>query len=87
MKVWTPADVAKSLVWIRERQEHVNSCAGEFNDPEAFAAALELQQSIDEVWDSLGPLVANRMRPDSALHDRLRTQQPLGSAPRENAHL
>jgi len=74
MKNWTPADVSRSLCWIRERQQHVNSCAAELNDPEAFVAAQELQQSIDEDWDSLGSLVANRQRPHSELHARLQTQ-------------
>ena len=71
MRGLTPADVAKSLLWIRRMQEHVNSCADEFDDPEALGAALDLQQSIDEEWNSLGPLVASRPRPHSVLHERL----------------
>lgn len=67
MKVWTPADVIRSLAWIREAQDHVNSCVGEFENPDAFEAAFELQRSIDLEWDALGGLVADRPRPFSAL--------------------
>ncbi len=75
MKVMTPVEVIRSLLWIREAQDHVNSCANEFNDPASLAAALELQQSIDDEWDALGTLVANRPRPYSALHQRVREPQ------------
>ena len=33
--------------------------------------AHALQRSIDEEWEALGPLVAHRPRPYSALHERL----------------
>ena len=84
MKVWTPVEVARALFWIRETQEHVNSCAVEYSDPEAFSAAMELQQAIDQEWDSLGLLVADRQRPYSALrmylHEHHSASQPLATS-------
>jgi hypothetical protein len=71
MKILTPAEVIRSLLWIREAQEHVNSCAPEFDDPEALATARELQRSIDDEWEALGLLVSHRPRPYSVLRDEL----------------
>lgn len=73
-----------SKVCCRETQEHVNSCAVEYSDPEAFSAAMELQQAIDQEWDSLGLIVADRQRPYSALrvhlHEHHFASQPIATS-------
>lgn len=67
-------EVVRALSWIRDSQEHVNSCADELDDAEALAVALELQQAIDSEWDRLGDLVEGRNRPFSILRDRDRAR-------------
>lgn len=70
MRPLTPTDVAKSLLWIREAQEHINSCADDFDDTESLAAAQELQAFVDREWDALGSLVSHCAKPYSVLLDR-----------------
>lgn len=65
-----PTDFAKSLLWINEAQNHVNSCASEFADPEALEAAEALQHWIDDEWDTLKTRIAKASRPYSVLRSR-----------------
>jgi hypothetical protein len=69
--VLSPSEIVRALLWINEAQDHVNSCADDFDDPEALEAATRLQRSIDAEWDRLGVLVEGRRRPTSILRGRL----------------
>lgn len=77
MTLMSPIEVARALFWIREAQDHVNSCAEHFADPESFQAAAELQKHIDAEWDRLGPLVEDRPRPPSLLRDLVSVRTPV----------
>jgi hypothetical protein len=48
----------------------VNSSAYDFNDPEEFQTAIELQRNIDAEWDRLGVLVEARPQPASEVRWR-----------------
>lgn len=60
----TPDIAAQKLLWIMEIQAHINDCCETLpNDHECMAVTSELQDRVDEEWESLRSLIGNRPKP------------------------
>ena len=63
----SPEAVVRTMSWIDNVQAHINTCVDDPTDLECILMASALQSRVDQAWDALGPLVADRPRPYSAL--------------------
>lgn len=64
----TPKAAVQKLLWIMEVQAHINDCCQTLsNDHECMAVTSELQDRVDEEWESLRPLIGDRPKPYSAM--------------------
>lgn len=64
----TPEIAVQKLLWIMEVQAHINDCCETLpNDHECMAVTSELQDRVDEEWESLKPLIGDRSKPYSAM--------------------
>jgi hypothetical protein len=64
----TPEIAVQKLLWIMEVQAHINDCCETLsNDHECMAVTSELQDRVNEEWESLRPLIGDRPKPYSAM--------------------